>query len=89
MSVVFLGDLGFNQLLSSELFRSRFTISHSVFQVTNIGTLANFRIAMPGETQYLVIGCLQTFVSSLQGSKDETREVTISEWRSIIKKLLC
>ncbi len=35
MAVAFVGDLVFTKLLGSEPFKSRFSVSHSLFQVSN------------------------------------------------------
>ena len=44
-----------------------------------MSTLNDYRILMPGEVQYLVVGCLPALLSSLMAKPGEPRELSISK----------
>jgi hypothetical protein len=79
MSVAFLGDLQFAKILGSEVFRTRFSYGYSIYQVTSMGPLNDLRVLLPGEVQYLVVGCLSAMLSELPSAPGEPREVAISK----------
>lgn len=79
MAAVFIGDLQFTNMVGSESFRRRFTLSFSVNQVSSMSTLNDYKVLLPGEAQILVVGCLPALLSNLTSSLGEHRELTLSK----------
>lgn len=80
MSELILGDSSFMKMLSSPHFKSQFELAHSMYQVSSLATLSNYKHLMPGDAKYILVGSLQPMLLTLKTAKNERREVTISKY---------
>ncbi len=79
MSIAFLGDLSFSKMLSTSSFKSKLVLAHSFYQVSSLSTLQSYTQLLPADVKYVVLGCLQPILMTLNNVKGEKREVTIRE----------
>ncbi len=87
MSIAFLGDMSFAKILSSPQFKSKFMLAHSFYHVSSMTTLSSYQHLLPSDMKYVVLGCLQPILMTLNNVKGEKRESTIRDYKDMIKQL--
>ena len=75
----FLCDLGFLQVVSTPGFATSFSDLYESYTSTSLASLASYKLTLPDDVEYVVVGCLSFLLADVKVSKVERREITISK----------